>query len=125
MAKKTKLNLGEKLSSLKNSTLLLYAVLFVMSTLLCGTLVRFVITETAKNSASTTQESIEKIKREIEEAEKLLEKETEEQERRKAETEYQEEKKKEKKKEEKKKEEKKKEEKKKENMSAPGHHTAT
>ncbi len=43
MAKKTKLNLGEKLSSLKNSTLLLYAVLFVMSTLLCGTLVRFVM----------------------------------------------------------------------------------
>ena len=43
MAKKTKLNLGEKLDSLKNSTLLLYAVLFVVSTLLCGTLVRFVI----------------------------------------------------------------------------------
>ena len=43
MSKKMKQSLGEALDGLKNSTLLLYAVLFVVSTLLCGTLVRFVM----------------------------------------------------------------------------------
>ena len=43
MSKKMKQSLGEALGGLKNSTLLLYAVLFVVSTLLCGTLVRFVM----------------------------------------------------------------------------------